>query len=89
MTPKELWDHYTDDAEEIEEKTLHVDDHGGEDIELVLKLPDGRLFQVNYHNGRGGDYNSWRDGDLSLSDIEEVEAYTETVTVTKYRKVGP
>lgn len=87
MTPEELWQHYLNDAEEIEEDVDDVDDHGGANITLILKLPDGRHFRVHYHNSRGGDYNSWRDGDLSASDIEEVESYEETVVVTKWRRV--
>ena len=87
MTPEELWDHYTDDAEEVEETINCVDDHGGADITLVLKLPDGRYFRVNYENSRGGDYNSWRDGDLSQSDVEQVEPHEKIVKTTVWKKV--
>lgn len=84
MTPKELWEHYLSDAEEIEEDTTDVDDHGGANITLVLKLPDGRYSQVHYHSSRGGDWTSWRAGDLSQSDIQEVKPVKKIVTVTKW-----
>lgn len=88
MTPEELWRIYLEeDHEEISEEITDVDDHGGADITLILKLPDGRYFRVSYHNSRGGDYNSWRDGELSDYDVEQVEPHEETITRTVWKRV--
>lgn len=86
MNPNYLW-RMCDGEVEHEEEAYH-DEHYRV-LTAVVKDPEtGKLYQFSYERAHDGEYNTWRDGDVSESDVNEVEAYTETVTVTKYRRVS-
>lgn len=85
MNPAYLW--RMSDGDTVSKRVTYVDDHYNV-YEVVVQDPEtGKLYQFTYEADGGGNYNSWRDGDVSESDVHEVEAYEETITVTKYRKV--
>lgn len=82
MTPKEFQQMWEDDLLEWQHEELDDSWRHGNRVTTVFKSPDGRLWRAKYNVSGDGEFNGMREGEFSF---EEVESYTEVVTLTKYR----
>lgn len=82
MNKEEFKDLWINDL--IESVDRNIDDswRHGNYIYEVFKTEDDRYFGVNYQVSGDGEYNGIREDEFEIS---ELEPYTETIVVTKYR----
>lgn len=73
-TLRDVWreDYEPGTWEHVEDETYDTWRHGSCHAFIAKRLSDDTYWQVCYRDNPGGDYNDFRDGDLSDGDVVQV-----------------
>jgi len=71
----------------VEDVTKGTWRHGSTHSFIACRLSDGTNWRVRYRDNPSGDYNDFRDGDLSDSDV--VQVWPQQITTITYTTTEP